>query len=85
MTVSIGFDLGAAYLEQLRTEFPQVRFVPAYTPEERLAVASEVEVQFGLIEAATFAAARQLRWFHFVGIGFTASCAAFPTSRPVTS
>ncbi len=70
MKVILAVDLGDAFVQDLRNSFPEVDFRPAYTIEEQLREAAEAEVQFGLMSGEVFRAAKKLRWFHFVGIGF---------------
>jgi phosphoglycerate dehydrogenase-like enzyme len=70
MKVILAYDLGDAYVQDLRNSFPEVDFRPAYTLEEQLREAPDAEVQFGLISGEVFRAAKKLRWFHFIGIGF---------------
>ena len=70
MKVILAYDLGDAYVQDLRNSFPEVDFRPAYPLEEQLREAPDAEVQFGLISGEVFRAAKKLRWFHFIGIGF---------------
>ena len=70
MKVILAVDLGDAFVEDLRNTFPEVDFRPAYSVEEQLREAPDAEVQFGLMSGEVFRAAKKLRWFHFVGIGF---------------
>jgi phosphoglycerate dehydrogenase-like enzyme len=70
MNVTLAFDFGAEFVERLRVAHPTARITPAYTPAEQLALAPEMEVQLGRIDRDTFLAAPNLKWFHFVGIGF---------------
>ena len=70
MKVILAYDLGDAFVQDLRNSFPKVDFRPAYTVEEQLREVPDAEVQFGLMSGEVFRAAKQLRWFHFIGIGF---------------
>ena len=70
MKVVLAYDLGDAYVQDLRNSFPEVDFRPAYTVEAQLREVPDAEVQFGLMSGEVFRAAKQLRWFHFIGIGF---------------
>lgn len=70
MKVVITHRIGPGFVEELREIFPEVEFRTAYTPEEQLREVPDAEVQFGLITEEVLEAARKLRWFHFVGIGF---------------
>ncbi|MDE2926767.1 MAG: D-2-hydroxyacid dehydrogenase [Acidobacteriota bacterium] len=70
MKVVITHRIGPGFIEELREIFPEVEFRTAYTPEEQLREVPDAEVQFGLITEEVLEAARKLRWFHFVGIGF---------------
>lgn len=78
MKVVLTVDLGDAFVQDLRTTFPDVDFQPAYTLEEELREVPDAEVQFGLISRGAFRAAKQLRWFHFVGIGFDVALKSSP-------
>ena len=78
MNVTVAYDFGEAYVQRLRGSFPQARITAAYSAAEQFALAPEVEVQFGLIDRPTFLAARRLKWFHFVGIGFDSILRAIP-------
>jgi len=63
LTVLIGEDIGEANLDRLHREFPGVRFLTAFTPEEMLAAAPEVDVVFTKrLQPQFLAAARRLRW-----------------------
>ncbi len=68
--VTLAFDLGHKFVSDLQATFPNVEFRTAYTPEEQLKEAPDTEIQFGLIDRETYLAASNLRWFHFIGIGF---------------
>ncbi len=70
--------MGAAYVEELRAAFPEVDFCVAYTEREQVRAAVGAEVQFGLITRPVFLAAKKLKWFHFVGIGFDPIVRAMP-------
>ena len=78
MNVTVADDFGEEYVARLRHSFPRARITPAYGAAEQLALAPEVEVQFGLIDRPTFLSARRLKWFHFVGIGFDSVLCAIP-------
>lgn len=68
--VVLTFNMGAAYVEELRTAFPELDFCPAYSQAEQMRAVANAEVVFGLITRPVFLAAKELKWFHFVGIGF---------------
>lgn len=70
MKVVITHRIGPGFVGDLRESFPEVEFRTAYTQEEQLREVPDAEVQFGLITEEVLKAARKLRWFHFVGIGF---------------
>lgn len=70
MKVVLTFDMGAAYVQELRTAFPDLDFCPAYSEAEQMREVVDAEVLFGLMTRPVFLAAHQLKWFHFVGIGF---------------
>lgn len=70
MKVIVAYDLGEAFVEDLRKTFPSVDFRPCYTVEEQLREVPDAEVQFGMISREVYLAGKKLRWFHFIGIGF---------------
>jgi phosphoglycerate dehydrogenase-like enzyme len=70
MKVVLAFDMGEEYVEELRSSFPEVDFRIAYAVEEQVREVVDAEVQFGLITRPVFLAAKKLKWFHFIGIGF---------------
>ncbi len=70
MNITLAHDMGEAFVADLRQTFPEIDFCVAYTPEEQLHAAPQAEIQFGTIDRPTFLAAANLRWYHFVGIGF---------------
>tara|TARA_Y100000588_G_scaffold392451_2_gene504479 strand:- start:10010 stop:10981 length:972 start_codon:yes stop_codon:yes gene_type:complete len=76
--VTLAFDLGHKFVSDLQATFPNVEFRTAYSPEERLKEAPDTEVQFGLIDRETYLAASNLRWFHFIGIGFDGTLKEIP-------
>ena len=70
MKVVLAYDLGEEFAKELQATFPTVDFRPAYTEEEQLREISDAEVQFGVITRDLFLAAKRLRWFQYIGIGF---------------
>lgn len=76
--VTLAFDLGQKFVSDLKATFPNVEFRTAYTSEEQLNEAPGTEVQFGLIDRETYLAASNLRWFHFIGIGFDGTLREIP-------
>ena len=68
--VGVCYDLGRAFEDRLRSEFPDTRFTIAHTPEEQRRIAPEVDVIFGQLDREAFLRASNLRWYHFIGIGF---------------
>ncbi len=69
MKIVLAFDLGEAFVNDLRASFPDHDFRTAYTPEGQLREVVDAEVQFGEISREAFDAAEKLRWFHFIGMG----------------
>jgi phosphoglycerate dehydrogenase-like enzyme len=57
------------YIDELRTEFPQVEFITTETPEDLVAAAADVEVAFGPVSGEVLSAARQLRWIQSASAG----------------
>ena len=70
MKVVLDRDLGEQFVSELREMFPAVDFRPAYTLEEQVREAPDAEVHFGDIKRDVYLAAKKLRWFQFIGIGF---------------
>ena len=70
MKVVVAYDLGEEFVKDLQATFPTVEFLPAYTTQEQLRVVADAEVQFGELTREVYLAAKRLRWFHFIGIGF---------------
>ena len=70
MKVVVAYDLGEEFVKDLQATFPTVDFRPAYTTQEQLRVVADAEVQFGELTREVYLAAKRLRWFHFIGIGF---------------
>ena len=68
--VGVCYDLGRDFEARLRAEFPDTRFSVAHTPEEQRRIAPELDVIFGQLDREAFRRASNLRWFHFIGIGF---------------
>lgn len=56
-------------MEQFRSEFPQIEFVIALTPEEIMKAAPDAEVVFGHLSAEAFQVAKQTRWIQSMGAG----------------
>ena len=81
MKVVLTFDMGEAYVEELRTAFPELDFCPAYSEAEQMRAAADAEIVFGLITRPVFLAAPRLKWFHFVGIGFDPVARQIPEFR----
>jgi phosphoglycerate dehydrogenase-like enzyme len=79
--VVLAFDMGEAYVEELKTAFPEVDFRVAYKEEEQLREVVDAQVQFGTITRPVFLAATQLEWFHFIGIGFDPFVREIPEFR----
>lgn len=78
MKVVVAYDLGEEYVEDLRTSFPDVDIVTAYTPEDQFRETQDAEVHFGSISRDTFLDARNLKWFQFIGIGFDGIVKSIP-------
>ena len=78
MKVVLNFDLGEAFVDDLKATFPDVDFRPVNNHEEELREVVDAEVQFGEISREAFDAAKTLRWFHFIGMGFDGYKKNFP-------
>ena len=70
MKVVLDRDLGEQFVSDLREMFPAVDFRPAYTIEEQVREAPDAEVHFGDLKRDVYLAAKKMRWFQFIGIGF---------------
>ena len=72
MKVVLTYDMGESFVEELRTAFPELDFCPAYGygEAEQVQEVADAEIVFGLMKRPVFLAAKELKWFHFVGIGF---------------
>ena len=70
MKVVLTYDMGESFVEELQTTFPELDFYPAYGEAEQVQEVADAEVVFGLMRRPVFLAAKKLKWFHFVGIGF---------------
>ena len=70
MKVVLTYDMGESFVEELQTAFPELDFYPAYDEAEQVQEVADAEVVFGLMRRPVFLAAKELKWFHFVGIGF---------------
>ncbi len=81
MKVVLAFDMGEAYVAELKAAFPTVDFRVAYREEEQIREAVDAQVQFGTITRPVFLAAQQLEWFHFIGIGFDPFVRQIPEFR----
>ena len=68
--VGVCYDLGRDFEARLRSEFPDIRFTIAQTPEEQRRMAPDLDVIFGQLDREAFLRASNLRWYQFIGIGF---------------
>ena len=57
------------YLEELRSSFPEVEFVPAESEEAQRREIVDADVFFGRPSRGVFLAAERLRWLQWVGTG----------------
>ena len=69
MKVVIGYFLTDPYLNELRTEFPDVDFQPAATEEEQRLHIQDADIYLGMPSREVFLAAEKLRWLHSPGTG----------------
>lgn len=70
MKVVLTYDMGESFVEELQTAFPELDFYPVYDEAEQVQEVADAEVVFGLMRRPVFLSAKELKWFHFVGIGF---------------
>jgi phosphoglycerate dehydrogenase-like enzyme len=70
MKVVLAHDFGPDFVDDMRRAYPQIDLCPAYSEEESVREIGDAEVLIGEITPQIFPAARQLKWFHYVGIGF---------------
>ena len=78
MKVVIGYELGEQFLRELREEFPQVEFTIGIAPADQEREAVDAEVIFGSLQREGFLAARQLKWYCYIGIGFDSELKKVP-------
>ena len=83
MKVVLTYDMGESFVEELRTAFPELDFCPAYGygEAEQVQKVADAEIVFGLMKRPVFLAAKELKWFHFVGIGFDPIVREIPEFR----
>ena len=83
MKVVLTYDMGESFVEELRTAFSELDFCPAYGygEAEQVQEVADAEVVFGLMKRPVFLAAKKLKWFHFVGIGFDPIVREIPEFR----
>lgn len=70
MKVVLTYDMGKEFEDDLRASFPDVDFRIAYAVEDQVREVPGAEVVFGEMGREAFLAATDMKWFHFVGIGF---------------
>ena len=70
MNITLAFDLGPAFVQRIRASYPTATVTPAYTAEEQLELAPQADAQLGTLSREVFVASQNLKWFHFIGIGF---------------
>lgn len=68
MTMS-GGSASDKFISDLRSEFPDLTFVPAPTPQEQLREIVDADVLVGLPSREVFLAAKRLQWIHETGTG----------------
>ena len=78
MKVIIGYDLGDRFVEELRDEFADVEFTIAITPADQAREAADAEVIFGSLQRDGFLAAKELKWYSYIGIGFDSDLKRVP-------
>ncbi len=81
MKVVLNYDMGESFAEELQAAFPELDFCPAYGEAEQMQEVEDAEVVFGLMKRPVFLAAKELKWFHFVGIGFDPIAREIPEFR----
>jgi len=79
--IVLTYDMGESFVEELRTAFPGLDFCPSYSEAEQVREMPDAEVAFGLMTRPVFLAAKQLKWFHYVGIGFDSVVRHIPEFR----
>ena len=78
LKVVLGYDLGRDFVEELREEFPQVDFRIGLTPQDQAREAVDADVIWGSLQREAFLAAKNLRWFCYIGIGIDSELKRVP-------
>ena len=81
MKVLLSHHLRDNFITELREAFPQIDFVLAMTPEEQAREAKDAEIIWGVVHREGFLAARNLKWFCYIGIGIDTMLKAVPELR----
>ena len=81
MKVVLSHILRDDFVSELQKAFPQLHFVLALTPEEQAREAVDAEIIWGVVHRDAFLAAKQLKWFCYIGIGIDTMLKAVPELR----
>src|ERR1700734_3107122 len=69
LKVLISFALPQRWVEQLRTEFPEVEFLQTRDQAEQARFVAETDVIYGFRDQELAAQAPRLKWLHYYGAG----------------
>ncbi|MBM3944234.1 MAG: D-2-hydroxyacid dehydrogenase [SAR202 cluster bacterium] len=67
--VVVAYEQVPGFLDDLKRDFPQVEFRPAFTPADRLREVDGADVYYGWISSDVFKQGRGLRWVQVPGTG----------------
>ena len=70
MKTVFNHDFGDEFVAKTRAELPQLEIHVALSTEEAAAACADAEILVGQLEPEIFAAAKQLAWHQYIGIGF---------------
>ena len=70
MKTVLNFDFGDDFVQSVRAQFPQLDLHLVYSEEAAVGACVDAKILIGELSPAIFAAATQLEWHHYLGIGF---------------
>ena len=70
MKTVINHNFGEDFEDRLRADFPQLDIHRVYSTAEAVEAVPDAKILVGELRSEIFAAARQLEWHQYVGIGF---------------
>ncbi len=70
MKTVVNHDFGAGFEHRLQADFPQLDIHRVHSTEQAVAAVADAKILVGELRPEIFAAAEQLEWHQYVGIGF---------------